>query len=150
MSEVPIAVRPMQRADLDWVVSAEASLHPHPWSRGNFEDSFDAGHGCWVLAADETLLGYAVILVVLDEAHLLNLSVDLSCQRRGYGAAFLGFLLREARKQGAEQVFLEARESNDAALRLYRRCGFEAIGRRKGYYPAEGAREDAIVMRCAL
>ncbi len=62
----------------------------------------------------------------------------------------MAWLCGEAREGGVETFYLEVRPSNAAALRLYQRMGFEEIGRRRAYYPAGSAREDAIVMRRVL
>ncbi|MBL8447674.1 MAG: ribosomal protein S18-alanine N-acetyltransferase [Zoogloeaceae bacterium] len=145
-----LAIRPMQTTDLDWVVTEEQALHPSPWSTGNFEDSMLAGYSCWVASESSDRVAYGILMGVLDEAHLLNLTVAKARQRRGVGRAFLELLCGRARGAGARQMFLEVRVSNLAAQALYRARGFEAIGRRKGYYPGPGQREDAIVMRLAL
>ncbi len=150
MSAAAVCFTPMQEDDLDWVSAAERDLHPFPWSRGNFADSFSAGYGCWVMHAQGGRVGYAILLRVLDEAHLLNISIAREAQRRGYGAALLSHLYGQAALCGATQFFLEVRPSNEAALAFYRGEGFELIGRRKGYYPAAQGREDAIVMRRPL
>lgn len=141
---------PMSEGDLDWVVARERELHAFPWTRGNFADSLAAGYSCWLMKAGGQAVGYAVMMLVLDEAHLLDISIDREAQGRGHGAALLGHLRAEARRHGATQFFLEVRPSNAAALSLYRSNGFEHVGRRRDYYPAADGREDAIVMRCAL
>lgn len=141
---------PMFEQDLDWVSAREQELHPFPWTRGNFVDSLGAGYSCWLMKVQGRPVGYAVMMLVLDEAHLLDISVDRGAQRTGNGMALLDHLRSEARRNGAAQFFLEVRPSNEAALALYRKAGFEHIGRRRGYYPAVDGREDAIVMRCAL
>ncbi|WP_408003468.1 ribosomal protein S18-alanine N-acetyltransferase [Pseudothauera nasutitermitis] len=141
---------PMREDDLDWVEATEADLHAYPWSRGNFIDSLSAGQAVWVQRMDGQRSGYAVLLNVLDETHLLTLGIHRAMQGRGLGAALLDFLTGNARAGGSTQFFLEVRPSNQSAFALYRRTGFEQIGRRKGYYPAPGGREDAIVMRLAL
>jgi ribosomal-protein-alanine N-acetyltransferase len=84
--------------------------------------------------------------MVLDEAHLLNLSVVRTWQNKGCGAALLRRLCDMAREHGAIRMYLEVRPSNRAALALYRRSGFTDVGVRRGYYPALFGREDAIVM----
>jgi ribosomal-protein-alanine N-acetyltransferase len=146
-----IAFAPMRETDIDWVVAQEAVLHTSPWSRGNFVDSLAAGYACWMMSSRDALVGYAVALAVLDEAHLLNISVVRAAQGRGLGRRLLEHLLEEARCRELHQYFLEVRPSNLPALALYRRAGFAEIGRRKGYYPtASGDREDAIVMRLEL
>jgi ribosomal-protein-alanine N-acetyltransferase len=138
---------PMRERDLDWVVAQEAELHRFPWTRGNFVDSLAAGHVCWLMYAADAPVGYAVVLNVLDEAHLLNVSVTRAMQGQSVGRRLLERLIDDARASGKRQFFLEVRPSNIAALALYRRAGFVEIGRRKGYYPGLEGREDAIVMR---
>jgi len=141
---------PLTLDDLDWVHAQEVDLHPFPWTRGNFADSLTAGHGAWLMRVNNERVGYAVVLKVLDEAHLLNISVARAAQGRGHGRALLAWLQLTAKRNGAGQFFLEVRPSNLAGLALYRSQGFEQIGRRKGYYPATEGREDAIVMRREL
>lgn len=141
---------PMDAGMLDWVAASEQRIYPFPWSRLNFEESLAAGYGCWVMRVDGVPVAYAVQMRVVDEMHLLNLSVVPERQGAGLGSQFLHHLCLQARLAGAEQMFLEVRESNRVARALYGKWGFEAIGRRKGYYPAHGGREDAVVMRRML
>lgn len=148
MSEVRF--EPMGADALDWVATAEQRIYPFPWTRTNFAESLTAGYSCWLMRSGGELAGYAVQMLILDETHLLNLSVLPELQGRGLGSLFLHHLCLQARLARAEQMFLEVRESNRVARGLYRKWGFEAIGRRKGYYPAVEGREDAIVMRRML
>jgi ribosomal-protein-alanine N-acetyltransferase len=142
---------PMTEADLDMVVVAEKEVYPFPWTRGNFLDALRAGYSAWVLRdADGVLAAYSVMMIALDEVHLLNLTVARHAQRTGLGWRTLEWMAEVARGYGARTMLLEVRPSNEAALRLYQRYGFERIGVRRGYYPASGGREDAIVMRIAL
>lgn len=141
---------PMADHDLDWVVEQEAALHRFPWSRANFADSLAAGYACLLMHDAGAPVGYAVVLGVLDEAHLLNISVIHAAQRRGLGSRLLGHLISTARDDGVRQFFLEVRPSNLPAIALYRCAGFVEIARRKGYYPSPDGREDAIVMRLEL
>lgn len=145
-----LAFRPMGRGDLNWVAAREQELHATPWSEGNFADSLEAGYSCWVAHSQAEPVAYAVLMVVLDEAHLLNITVTGGRQRSGIGAALLAHLCGIAREAGARQMFLEVRPSNDAARALYHRTGFQPIGRRRAYYPAARGREDALVMRLPL
>jgi ribosomal-protein-alanine N-acetyltransferase len=142
---------PMTAHDLEEVVAIEAAVYPFPWTRGNFVDSLHAGYCCWTLRApDGELIAYSIVMLALDEAHLLNLSVAARMHRRGHGWRMLEFMAQEARDHGARTMMLEVRPSNTPAQRLYERYGFERIGVRRGYYPSHGGREDAIVMRIAL
>ena len=93
-------------------------------------------------------IGHGVIQLILDEAHLLNITVRPQSQGQGYGLQLLEHLMAEAGRQGGRECFLEVRASNQSAYRLYERFGFNEIGRRRDYYPAANGREDALVMAC--
>lgn len=136
---------PMNERDLDAVAALEASLQAFPWSRGNFADSLLAGHSVWVVRIGGDLVGFSVVMSVIDEAHLLNIGVCQRYQGQGYGARLLRRAMESARLGGAAKLFLEVRPSNAQAVALYRHFGFRQIGLRKGYYPAETGREDALI-----
>lgn len=142
--------RRMLAGDLDPVVAIEGAIYPHPWTRGNFADSLAAGYHCWIIECAGEIAGYTVVMIAAGEAHLLNLSVAASWQRRGIGREALGFVARLARDYGAQQILLEVRPSNIAAIALYVSAGFSELAVRRGYYPAGNAREDAVVMQLAL
>jgi ribosomal-protein-alanine N-acetyltransferase len=146
----PLDWQPMQAADLDAVMAVEKRIYPFPWTLGNFRDSLAAGHGAYVFCEAGIMVGYAVMTTIVDETHLLTIGVVAERQRLGLGGRMLERLFAVARQQGAQRMLLEVRPSNAAALALYRRHGFDEIGRRRGYYPAGNAREDAIVMARAL
>lgn len=151
---------PMTRHHLKSVIRIEREIYPFPWSVGNFADSISAGYDALVSpryqyasGVDEAdpLLAYAVMMHVLDETHLLNLSVSYDSQRRGVGRRLLRQLMRRAVERGSRGMFLEVRPSNASAIALYVSEGFKRVGLRRNYYPApDRTREDAIVMRCAL
>jgi [ribosomal protein S18]-alanine N-acetyltransferase len=141
---------PMRDSDLDEVERVERTLYDFPWSRLNFADSMVAGYCCRVLWRNDELVSYAVMMCVLDEAHLLNISVARAVQRHGVGRQMLRHLASEAMGYGALRMFLEVRPSNAAARAMYDTAGFQAIGRRPRYYPALEGREDAIVMSVEL
>ncbi len=146
-----VQLRAMHETDLPEVLAIEAASYAFPWSIGVFRDCLRAGYGCWVLETEDgRVFGYAVLSVAAGEAHLLNLCVDLEAQGQGHGRRLLRRMLDAARWHGAERFFLEVRPSNPGAIALYTSLGFEEIGRRPRYYPAERGREDAIVMGCDL
>ncbi|HEX8406774.1 MAG TPA: ribosomal protein S18-alanine N-acetyltransferase [Duganella sp.] len=143
---------PMRQADLADVVALEESVYPHPWSMGNFIDSLNSNYEAWVLR-DQTgdLLGYFLLMAIVDEAHLLNVAVSAGKHGQGLGRFLLNQAVACARGLGMTSMLLEVRPSNTRALRIYERYGFKQIGRRKGYYPAaDQQREDAIVMRFGI
>lgn len=140
----------MQVADLDTVMRIEPVIYPFPWSLGNFRDSLNTGYSCWVFELDGRIAGYTVMMLVLDEAHLLNLSVAKEAQGQGYGDMLLSFIMDKAREHGALNMFLEVRVSNKVAISLYEKKGFNDMAIRPRYYPAENGREDAMLMGAAL
>ena len=141
---------PMQAEEVEAVLAVENRAYPFPWSRANFADSLSSGYSAWTCRIGGELIGYAVMMLVLDEAHLLNLTVAPEWQRAGYGSLIMHHLFGIARHHGAKRMFLEVRPSNGSGQALYRRLGFETIGRRRGYYPAGAGREDAVVMAVDL
>jgi ribosomal-protein-alanine N-acetyltransferase len=140
----------MVEADLAAVAAAEQLIHPFPWTLGNFRDSLASGDRAWVWETDGLLQGYGMVNQVLDEAQLLNISIQPDLQGQGLGTRLLHFLCDDARQHRAARLFLEVRPSNGPARALYERFGFKIIGQRKGYYPAAEGREDAIVMELML
>ncbi|MRR09608.1 ribosomal-protein-alanine N-acetyltransferase [bacterium] len=141
-----LAYQPMTEADLDTVSAIEARICAFPWTRGNFADSLKSGHSAWVAYEGDLMVGYGVVMMIIDEAHLLNISIVPERQRQGLGSLLLEHFFAVARGYGGTRMLLEVRPSNESGQGLYGRHGFVAIGRRKGYYPAVDGREDAIVM----
>jgi ribosomal-protein-alanine N-acetyltransferase len=137
---------PMTELDLPEVMAIENDVYEFPWTRGNFRDSLEAGYSCWLYRQGGTLIGYAILMVVIDEAHLLNLSIARRCWRGGHGRALLEAVAGTMRGHGASSMFLEVRPTNVAGRALYAGAGFRQIGVRRGYYPAKGGREDALVL----
>ncbi|MBU3740174.1 MAG: ribosomal-protein-alanine N-acetyltransferase [Rhodoferax sp.] len=136
---------------LDEVLRVERLAYAHPWSRGNFEDTLRTGYEAQVLRGGDTLLGYFVAMLGVEEVHLLNITVAPAWQRRGWARLMLQALAVWSRGQGATRLWLEVRAGNQRAMDVYRAHGFRPVGRRKGYYPDRpGQREDAIVMSLDL
>ena len=150
LARLPALLRPMHEGDVDAVMEVERRAYPFPWTRGIFLDCLRVGHAGRVLERDGRLLGYAMLSIAAEEAHVLNVCVDPQCQSRGLGRQLLRELVAEARRQRAVRVFLEVRPSNAQAIALYHSEGFNEIGRRPRYYPADNGREDALVMAMEL
>ena len=140
------ALRPMRDDDLDAVMAIEQRAYPFPWTHGIFRDCLRAGYPSWVLHDEGSIVGYGVISIAAEEAHVLNVCIDPHWQGRGHGRRLLRALLKLARGHGARRMYLEVRPSNPGAMALYHDEGFNEIGRRPRYYPATHGREDAIVM----
>lgn len=145
--------RPLAASDVAYVAALEAHIHAAPWMPDNFREALAAGYSARVGEREGRIVAYGVLMLGPGEAQLLNLSVVPDARRDGLGGELLAQFLADARRLGAEQVFLEVRASNTPAIALYKRAGFETIARRESYYPvgSTGApREDALVMRRAL
>ena len=142
--------RRMIEGDLDAVMAIENQVYTHPWTRGNFIDSLSAGYHCWILELGGEIVGYSIVMIAVNEAHLLNLSIAAEWQRRGLGRELLKFLVKLARDFFANKIYLEVRPSNVAGHALYANAGFREIATRRGYYPAGQGREDAVVMEMQI
>jgi len=143
-------LRKMILADIDAVVLIEQDVHTHPWTRGNFTDALTSDNLCNVYEDEGSIVGYAVLLPVVDEVELLNISIAAKHQRKGLGRKLLGELMKIALSMNMRRMLLEVRNSNISALGLYNVAGFRKIGLRRDYYLADNGREDAIVMECLL
>jgi ribosomal-protein-alanine acetyltransferase len=146
----PPQSRIMTAHDVPAVAAIEAQAYAFPWSVGNFHDSLASNYGCVVLEQGVQLMGYAVVMNAVDDLHLLNITVAPPYQRQGYSRMLLGWAEQAAQRDRCSGILLEVRPSNQRARMIYERLGFNAIGIRRGYYPAAVGREDAIVMRKTL
>ncbi|MBP8294737.1 MAG: ribosomal protein S18-alanine N-acetyltransferase [Burkholderiales bacterium] len=145
-----LALRLMVEADLAAVVALDRSSHFTPWTEDNFKDALAAGNLCLVGEQDGALVACAVLQLAGGEAELLTMAVLPAARRMGLGRQLLRELIARAAANRAAAIWLEVRESNAAAISLYREAGFAEIGWRKGYYRTPAGREDAIMMRLAL
>jgi len=142
--------RSMTPDDLETVMAIESEVYPHPWTHGNFRDSLAAGYHCRIMELAGEIVGYSVVSIGAGEAHLLNLSIAAQWQRRGLGREMLKFMIELTRESFVHKIYLEVRPSNLAGRRLYARAGFIEVATRRGYYPGQGGREDAVIMELAL
>lgn len=156
MSALPKDLAPplaaMHSNDLAEVLAIEQRAYTVPWSRGNFIDSLAAGYFARVLRDDAGLLvGYFLAMKGVDEMHLLNITVLPESQGRGHARLMLDALCELCRAERCAQLWLEVRQGNEHARAVYRRYGFNEVGRRRGYYPVpDGTREDAVLMSLAV
>jgi ribosomal-protein-alanine N-acetyltransferase len=153
-AELPLAFRRIRDEDIESVSAIEQRVYEFPWTPGNFRDALLSGYrfwGCWCPTPDgEQLIGYAILMLAVDEAHLLNLAVSADWQGRGVGRRLLNFITVEAKRHECVMLYLEVRPSNISALKLYRSCGFTQRGLRRDYYPARAGREDALFLGAEL
>jgi ribosomal-protein-alanine N-acetyltransferase len=158
-----VRLREMLGGDLEGVTAIERATFPDPWSRRSFaamlrqshihaivaeEPGGRAGQAPPLRSGDPPLLGYAMCSLVADEGEILNIAVTDDQRGKGLGRRLLDALLDYLKKGGATTVFLEVRRSNEAAIALYRACGFKPLGVRPSYYSEP--REDALTMSLEL
>jgi ribosomal-protein-alanine N-acetyltransferase len=147
----PLEVRlvPMRRRHLRSVLRIEARVYPVPWSMGLFlsELALRGTRAYYTAFVGRQVVGYAGLMMTLDDGHVTTIAVDPAWQRHKIGTSLLLALAREAVNRGATSLTLEVRLSNRPAQEMYRRFGFRPVGVRKGYY-AE-TKEDALVMWAA-
>ena len=137
--------QPMVSTDLASVVENEQLGYSHPWSEGIFADCIRSGNECWLIITGSKNIGHGILSVGVGESHLLNVCINPEYQGQGYGRNLVQHMLDRARNHRTSSIFLEVRPSNLVAFKLYESLGFNEIGIREGYYPAESGREDAIV-----
>lgn len=145
-----LVLRAMTPADLEGVAALAKRADAWGWSLRNFQDALAAGYSARVAEAGGMLAGYCVVMTVIDEAELLEIAVDPVLQHRGFGRALLADAIACARNQGAGVLHLEVRDGNGRARKMYLCAGFREVGRRRGYYPCETGREDAVLMTLRL
>lgn len=141
-----IKLRTMNYADLKQVSAVEKKAYPHPWTLGIFRDCLRVGYNAWVVTLDDQIIGYGIVMLSPGEAHILNICIDPEYQGRGLGRYLLRHLVRKSNQTDIDMVLLEVRRSNASAQLLYQSEGFHELGVRKAYYPADGGREDAIIL----
>ena len=142
-----LQLRPMRVSDVTACESIDAEAFPHSlWGRETFLTNVTACYDlAFVAEAEGRVCGFAIMRVLGDEAELLLIAVETDLRGRGIGAALLNRLTALSEGRGAKKFFLEVRAGNEAAIRLYRKAGFQEIGLRKRYY--HEPEEDAVLMR---
>jgi len=143
-------IREMCLKDVQYVVLIEREIFLFPWSIGNFSDSVKAGYVCRTIVKENLIIGYGIMMISPEEAHILTLGVGVDWQKQGLGRMMIEYFSDYARLNNAKSMLLDVRESNENAIKLYKKIGFEHIAIRKDYYPAMYGRENAFVMKLIL
>jgi [ribosomal protein S18]-alanine N-acetyltransferase len=136
-------LRRLSTADIEGLVAMESAHQPNPWSEAVFSDEIAANSRAYFGIVEGTqLLAYGGVLVIDEEAHVLNLLVAPDQRRRGHARRLLVELIMASVEMGAHHLTLEVRSQNQAALDLYRRFGLAPVGIRSAYY----GDDDAVIM----
>jgi ribosomal-protein-alanine N-acetyltransferase len=151
-------IRPMIVEDLEQVVAIDQMSFSLPWPAHSFRYELlendvsrlwvatinPAGTEAYPAGASSNVIGMIVVWLIMDEAHIATIAVHPKYRGRGIGRQILIAALRECVAQGAQSATLEVREHNVIAIDMYRKLGFDVVGRRKHYY--QDTNEDAILM----
>jgi ribosomal-protein-alanine N-acetyltransferase len=140
-----VTIQRMTQDDLDEVFRLESLCFSDPWSKSSFEHELSNRFSVpLVVKSSTSMLGYACLWHVYDQMEIADIAVSPDFREKGIGSMILRWVLEEARRRGCSNVILSVRESNRAALSLYRKFGFVELDRRKRYYRLPD--EDAIIM----
>ena len=142
-----VRIREMVPADTGQAARIEKQIITPPWTQADYLDALAKDSYLLLAAEDETgkLAGYCVASMAMDEAEIIDVGVAPDCQGCGAGSLLVREMLRRLHVSGITMVFLEVREHNGAAIRVYEKHGFKAVGRRKDFY--SDPTEDAIIMK---
>jgi ribosomal-protein-alanine N-acetyltransferase len=145
-----VEIRHAGSMDIAEIAEIERAVFSDPWSVASFRDAIDhpAVYFTCAQSGAGAVLGYVVAWFAADQGEIANLAVAPSGWGAGIGRALLSDAIEEGKRRGADTMFLEVRDSNARARRLYELSGFEEIGRRRRYYSKPV--EDAIVLRHTL
>lgn len=140
----------MTEQDLDEVLAIEEDVYPFPWTKGIFQDCLHVGYCCRVLKLKNKVIAYSIMSAAAGESHLLTIVVASLEQGKGFGTILLNKMIALAVSHQIKIMYLEVRPSNKKAVQLYHQRGFNEVGVRNNYYPAESGREDALIMALDL
>ena len=139
------SIRAVSLDDLDDIIEIEKLSFVSPWTKRLFEETLISPiSSSFIMKKGRATLGYIILYSVADEAHILNIAVHPRYRGKGCASSLIKHVLDYFEEKDVHDFFLEVREGNIGAIRLYKRFGFEKIGKRKKYYSETN--EDALVM----
>lgn len=140
-----IVIRNAEPGDLSQIAVMEEQIFSEPWTVDGFSDALAREENIFLVAtAGDEIAGYGLLYGMMDEGEIPTIAIRPSYQRRGIGTKLLLRLMETAEENGISHIFLEVRQSNLPAQRLYGSCGFAVVGERKQFY--RFPTEDAFVM----
>lgn len=145
--EIGIVIDEMRREDLDQIARLEKESFSDPWPKKGFEDQLEDGNSIMLAAraaGSAEISGYLCAYLVMEEMQLASVAVAPEFRGRGVAQRLVAEMIRRGTEEGATEVWLDVRESNAAARRLYQKLGFREVYRRKNYY--RRPKEDALVL----
>ena len=142
----------MQPRDVATVAEIARATMAHSWSQAVFMDCLQGDYHAWVIQRGKldvanTIIGFVIVLVQMEEGQLLKLAVRPRYHRQGIGQRLLTHAMQFMQQQKVNKVFLEVRASNHDTIAFYQSMQFDTVAKRKNYYPLGQQREDAVVMQ---
>ena len=142
-------IMPMNLSHVSQIAELEKLCFSDPWSERSIASEMENSLSLWlVYEEDGAVLGYVGSQSVAPESDMMNLAVAPQARNRGIAQALVCALIEELKAQNMESLTLEVRVSNEPAIKLYTKLGFEIIGKRPRYYV--NPQEDALIMRKEL
>lgn len=144
-----LTIEPMAVEDLDWVAALEQDTFSLPWSKEAFFDEIGLPDRLFVVAklhanGQAVGVGYSGMFLSFEEGDITNVAVSPKVRGQGIGYHMLNSQMEMAKERGADCFTLEVRVSNEGAIHLYEKLGFEGVGVRRNFY--EKPVEDALIM----
>ena len=140
-------IRMMKKEDIPTIMILEKKLFSTSWEEEMFIEEIEKQYA-YVMEIKDKIIGYICGWKLLDEFNITNIAIALDYQRKGFGKTLVQFLMSKLLDEKCFKFFLEVRESNHAAIKLYEKLGFIVIGSRKNYY--HSPEEDAMVLGVSL
>ncbi|WP_439258394.1 ribosomal protein S18-alanine N-acetyltransferase [Lonepinella sp. BR2271] len=146
-----IRIEWIESQDFERLFEIEQAAHLVPWSMGTLKNNQGERYHNLKISVNQQIVGFAISQIVVDEATLFNIAIDPAFQGQKLGFQLLQQLLVQLQQKGIKTLWLEVRESNHNAQKLYEQCGFNEVCVRRDYYPTPaGKRENALVMAAYL
>ena len=141
-----VNIRKAKEGDIPAVAKIEKDNFSLPWSEDSFKSALNDEDTVFLTAEEKgDVIGFCMLHISFDEGEIYNIATDKIFRGRGIGDALLKEALKTGKERGVIFTFLEVRESNMPARKLYEKNGFENIGKRKNYY--DEPKEDAVIYR---
>ncbi len=154
MSEFATEICCLKKTDIPALSEMVKMVMLYPWSQAVFYDCLKANYHGWVLikndGAGREIIGFSIVLVQLDECHILNICIASKFQSKGYGKQLLKHIVHFSKSKKLIRILLEVRISNKKAIVMYRDFKFREVGIRKNYYPCEDSYEDGLIFMLNL
>lgn len=136
----------MNESHVSQVAQLEAICFSDPWSERSVASELNNKLAFWLVAEEDgRVAGYVGSQTVIDESDVMNVAVHPDFRRQGIAETLMVQLVDALKEMGSHCLTLEVRASNDPAIALYEKLGFEEVGRRKNYY--RNPKEDALILR---